>query len=152
MKRLSLVLALALCVSLLTGCAGTPVVYQTNCTCPVEAHTPAETAAPAMEETVAAEAPAVEGALKTGLYISTGIGDTKIDSLEVKDAKISAGIGKTTVGLKSKAEDYSIEVSKGIGSITLNGSSVSDDDTIGSGARKLDISGGIGSIEITTAE
>lgn len=84
--------------------------------------------------------------------ISTGIGDTKIDSLEVKDAKISAGIGKTTVGLKSKAEDYSIEVSKGIGSITLNGSSVSDDDTIGSGARKLDISGGIGSIEITTAE
>lgn len=84
--------------------------------------------------------------------ISTGIGDTRIDSLEVKDAKISAGIGKTTVGLKSKAEDYSIEVSKGIGSITLNGSSVSDDDTIGSGARKLDISGGIGSIEITTAQ
>ena len=84
--------------------------------------------------------------------ISTGIGDTKIDSLETKDAKISAGIGETVVGLKSKAEEYSIDVSKGIGSITLNGSSVSDDDTIGSGPRKLDISGGIGAIKITTAE
>lgn len=84
--------------------------------------------------------------------ISTGIGDTKINTLEVKDAKISAGIGETSVGLKSKAEEYSIEVSKGIGSITLNGSSVSDDDTIGSGSRKLDISGGIGAIKITTAE
>ena len=77
MKRLSLILVLALCVSLLAGCAGTPVVYQTNCTCPVEAHTPAETTAPAVKETVAAEAPAVEGALKTGLYISAGIGESK---------------------------------------------------------------------------
>ena len=77
MKRFSLILALILCVSLLTGCAGTPVVYQTNCTCPVEAHTPAETVAPVVKETVAAEVPAMEGALKTGLYISAGIGDSK---------------------------------------------------------------------------
>ena len=84
--------------------------------------------------------------------ISTGIGDTKIDTLEIKDAKISAGIGETSVGLKSKAEEYSIKVSKGIGRITLNGSSVSDDDTIGNGAKKLDISGGIGAINIRTAE
>ena len=79
MKRLSLILALALCVSLLAGCAGTPVVYQTNCTCPVEAHT---TETPTVEETVASEMPAVEGALKTGLYISAGIGDSKSAAAE----------------------------------------------------------------------
>lgn len=84
--------------------------------------------------------------------ISTGIGDTKINTLEVRDAKISAGIGEASVGLKSKAEEYSIKVSRGIGKITLNGSTVSDDDTIGSGAKKLDISGGIGAINIKTAE
>ena len=79
MKRLSLILALALCVSLLAGCVGTPVVYQTNCTCPVEAHEEA----PVVEETVAiAEAPVVEGALKTGLYISAGIGDSKAATAE----------------------------------------------------------------------
>ena len=84
--------------------------------------------------------------------ISTGIGDTKIDTLEVKDAKISAGIGETSVNLKSKAEEYSIKVSKGIGKITLNGSSVSDKDNIGNGSRKLDISGGIGAVRIKTAD
>ena len=69
MKRLSWILALTLCVSLLAGCAGTPVVYQTNCTCPVEAHT--ETVDPAVEETAAA--PVVEGAVKTGLSVVTAI-------------------------------------------------------------------------------
>jgi hypothetical protein len=81
--------------------------------------------------------------------ISTGIGDTKIDDFETEDAKISAGIGEVSVSLKSKAEDYRIEVSKGIGSITLNDTSLSDG-IIGSGSKKLDISGGIGSVKITT--
>ena len=82
MRKISMILALVLCISLLAGCAGTPVVYQTNCTCPVEAHTEA---APAVEETAAAEPvveAAVEGALKTGLYISAGIGDSKAATAE----------------------------------------------------------------------
>ena len=82
MRKISLILALTLYVSLLAGCAGTPVVYQTNCTCPVEAHTPAETVAPVVKETVAVEAPVAEGALKTGLYISAGIGDSKSATAE----------------------------------------------------------------------
>ena len=35
MKKLSLILIVALVLSLLAGCAGTPVIYYTNCTCPV---------------------------------------------------------------------------------------------------------------------
>ena len=73
MRKLSVMLALALCVSILAGCAGTPVVYQTNCTCPVESH---EIVIGVTEPALETE-PAVEGALKTGLYISTGIGESK---------------------------------------------------------------------------
>ena len=92
MRNVSLILALALCVSLLAGCAGTPVVYQTNCTCPVEAHTSVE--APVVEETTAAvEAPAAEGALKTGLAVVAGIGDSKSATAE------EAGEGKYDVTL-----------------------------------------------------
>ena len=79
MKKFSFFLTLALVVSLLVGCAGTPVVYYTNCTCPVDSH---ETAVQAPAETAAPEAPAAEGALKTGLYISTGIADSKSASGE----------------------------------------------------------------------
>ncbi len=34
MKKLSFVLVIALCLGLLAGCMGTPVVYHTDCTCP----------------------------------------------------------------------------------------------------------------------
>lgn len=77
MKKVSLILTLTLCVGLLAGCAGTPVVYYTDCTCPVDSHT-VETA-PVAEEVFA---PAAEGAVKTGLYISTGISDSKSASDE----------------------------------------------------------------------
>ena len=38
MKKFPLILSLILIISLLAGCAGTPVVYYTNCTCPPAAH------------------------------------------------------------------------------------------------------------------
>ena len=77
MKKISLILSLVLLVSLFAGCAGAPVIYYSECTCPVGSHdvqTPVETK-PA--ETKPAETPAVEGAVKTGLYIGAGIGDSK---------------------------------------------------------------------------
>jgi len=82
MKKANVLLVFVLLASLLAGCAGTPVVYYTNCTCPVESHeeTPAETVAqPQSAET---EQVAAEGAVKTGLYISAGIGDSKAASAE----------------------------------------------------------------------
>ena len=87
MKRFSLILALTLCISLLAGCAGTPVVYQTNCTCPVEAHTPAETVAAVVEET----APVAEGAVKTGLSVVT--------SIEINDEENKASYDVTYVAV-----------------------------------------------------
>ena len=38
MKKLSLALILCLVVSLFAGCAGTPVIYYTECTCPAGSH------------------------------------------------------------------------------------------------------------------
>ncbi len=70
MKKASMILALLLCLSLLTGCMGTPVVYYTECNCPQNpAITPEPSPAPPVSE--------VEGALKTGLYLNAGIGDSK---------------------------------------------------------------------------
>lgn len=65
MKKLSIILSLLLIVNLFAGCAGTPVVYYTNCTCPVDAHN--DTAVDVPEPVLG------EGALKTGLAISTSL-------------------------------------------------------------------------------
>ena len=86
MKKFTLLITLLLTAALLAGCAGTPVIYYTDCTCPVEAHQEAAApAAPAATEAapVATEAaPAVEGALKTGLALVAGIGDSKSATAE----------------------------------------------------------------------
>lgn len=81
MKKLSFFLILALTVSMLSGCAGTPVVYYSDCTCPVETQGPVTAVTePAVEATGAPAA--AEGALKTGLYISAGISDSKSTAAE----------------------------------------------------------------------
>ena len=72
MKKLSLVLVLALAVSLLAGCAGTPVVYYSDCTCPSGSHSTAETPSTVPEST----APIAEGAVKTGLAILGSLSGT----------------------------------------------------------------------------
>ena len=69
--------------TMFAGCAGTPVVYE--CTCPTE------TVEAVPEAPAATEAPAVEGALKTGLAVVANIGDSKSATAE------EAGEGKYDV-------------------------------------------------------
>jgi len=73
MKKLSLLLSILMIISLFAGCAGTPVIYYSECTCPVGSHDaqPTQPVQPAPQE------PVGEGAVKTGLYIGTNIGDSK---------------------------------------------------------------------------
>jgi len=90
MKRISLLLVFCMIASLFAGCAGTPVVYYAECTCPTEV----VEAAP--EAPAVTEAPAAEGALKTGLAIVASVKDSKSATAE------EAGEGKydvTMVGI-----------------------------------------------------
>ncbi len=85
MRKTALLLVFCLIATLFAGCAGTPVVYE--CTCPTET-VAAAPAAPAVTEK-----PAAEGALKTGLAVIAGIGDSKSATAE------EAGEGKYDVTL-----------------------------------------------------
>lgn len=75
MKKISVFLTLVLALSLLAGCAGTPVVYYTECNCPNNA--------PVVESTPnSTEAELPEGAVKTGLAILGNAADSQ-DAVEV---------------------------------------------------------------------
>ncbi len=64
MKHFTAFLSLALCLILLVGCMGTPVIYHENCDCPTDGtEIPDTTPAPELPE----------GALKTGLALVTDI-------------------------------------------------------------------------------
>ena len=96
MKKFSVILTLILVLSLLAGCAGTTVVYQTNCTCPVGTHDVAVQETPATEAP-ATEAPAVEGAVKTGLAVVASIKIT--DPTEEADGTASYDVTYAAVNV-----------------------------------------------------
>ncbi len=97
MKKMSLFVTILLVASLIAGCAGTPVVYYSDCTCPTGSHdavTPVETVP---QETVPVQTdPTVEGALKTGLYITT---DTTGSAAASADAEGEAKFEATMVAV-----------------------------------------------------
>lgn len=63
MKKLISIVIITLCLCLLAGCVGTPVIYHANCDCPTDGgNTP-----------TTGNKPVPEGALKTGLVLVTDI-------------------------------------------------------------------------------
>ena len=55
----------------------------------------------------------------------------------------------TLIGNK---DDYKLDLEKGLGSITVDGKDVSDFGSSGNGTNKVDISGGIGAINVRFEE
>ena len=101
MKKSVITLALVLVIALLTGCAGTPVVYYSDCTCPTGAHTetqPAPVESTPVETTAPMEGPVVESAVKTGVAILAS-------ALESKDAGDADGEAKYDVSVVAVTVD-----------------------------------------------
>ena len=90
MKKLSLVLTLALIIGMLAGCAGTPVVYYSDCTCPEGSHT----ATPGTEATLPVT---TEGAVKTGLAVITTMAGT--DASAEADGKVEYTVNLAAVNV-----------------------------------------------------
>ncbi|NLC87683.1 MAG: DUF4097 domain-containing protein [Clostridiaceae bacterium] len=82
------------------------------------------------------------------LKLSMGVGKFEVTSTITGNSKIDAGIGKLDINLEDDDENYTIETSKGIGSIYIFEKSVSDDIICGNGENYIVISGGIGSIKV----
>ncbi len=97
MKKLSMLLSVLLTLALLAGCAGTPVIYQTNCTCPVAAPQ-GTTPAPSTPAPTTPSQPAAEGAVKTGLAIIGSAGESVSATAEAEgEAKYDVTVVAVTV-------------------------------------------------------
>lgn len=101
MKRSIITLALVLVIAMLTGCAGTPVVYYSDCTCPSGAHTetqPAPQESTPVETTAPVESqPAAEGAVKTGVAILASAAESKNAGDADGEAKYDVSVVAVTV-------------------------------------------------------
>lgn len=82
--------------------------------------------------------------------LNLGVGEANIESNLLGTSKIECGIGEVNLNLNLSEKDYTFKLDKGIGSIKLNGLSLSSNSNVGNGENIIDIDGGIGSISIKT--
>ena len=114
----------------------------------------------------------LENVIATGdTKIDGGVGKTELKSCEINNLKanlgmgefvfngkligkseIDSGVGAINIKLMEKKENYTIEVDKGLGNVTLDGQKLEIDRVYGTGKNYLDIDGGIGSIKIDFKE
>ena len=103
--------------------------------------------------------------------IDGGVGKTELKSCEINNLKanlgmgefvfsgkltgkseIDSGVGAIRIKLMDDKGNYKINVSKGLGNVTLDGQKLETDRVYGTGENYLDIDGGVGEIKIDFKE
>lgn len=103
--------------------------------------------------------------------IDGGVGKTELKSCEINNLKadlgmgqfvfsgkltgkseIDSGVGAINIELMDNKKNYTVDVSKGLGNVTLDGQKLEMDKVYGTGENYLDIDGGVGEIKIDFKE
>lgn len=83
------------------------------------------------------------------LKADLGVGEFNFSGVLTGKNEINSGIGATILNLIGEKEDYTINASKGIGDITLDGEPIESDIVLKAGDNYLEVAGGIGEIKIS---
>ena len=91
------------------------------------------------------------GALKD-LDLEMGVGQLNLASALTGDCQLDLGVGESNITLIGSKEDYKLNIEKGLGNISIDGVNVSDYGSSGNGTNKVEINGGVGSINVEFKE
>lgn len=80
--------------------------------------------------------------------LELGVGSVNITGLLQGKTNVEAGVGEVNIELIGSKDDYKITAEKGVGSIKVDGKSLSDEESYGKGPNTIDIEGGVGSINV----
>ncbi len=90
----------------------------------------------------------ISGGTLHNLDLDLGVGKLHLTSSILGNSDFDIGTGKTDITIIGNKDDYSIDAEKGIGNITIDGETVSTVNSLGNGENKIEISGGIGAIDL----
>lgn len=82
------------------------------------------------------------------LKANLGMGEFTFSGKLIGKSEIDSGVGAINIDLIDNKNNYKIDVSKGLGNVTLDGQKLETDRVYGIGENYLDIDGGIGEIKI----
>lgn len=80
------------------------------------------------------------------LHMEMGAGQLNLTAALFGSSELDLGVGETNLTLLGAQEDYTVCIDNGIGSATVNGQKMKNDDTYGSGKNRVELDGGVGNI------
>lgn len=83
------------------------------------------------------------------LSLEVGVGEGSVTGTLTGKSEIEGGIGKLNLKLTGPKDNYTIKAVAGIGKVEIDGERIKGDYSLGSGSDILDITGGIGSVDIS---
>ena len=92
-----------------------------------------------------------DGALHN-LDLDMGVGQLNLTSALTGESDFDLGIGESNITVIGNKDDYKLDIEKGIGNITVDGTSVSNIKEYGNGNNSIEVSGGIGAINLRFQE
>lgn len=90
----------------------------------------------------------ISGGAMKDLELEMGVGQLNLTSELTGKCKMDLGVGESNITLLGNKADYSLDLEKGIGNITVDGVNVNDFNGIGNATNKVEINGGIGAIKV----
>ena len=82
------------------------------------------------------------------LKANLGMGEFVFSGKLTGKSEVDSGVGAININLLDSSENYTIDVDKGIGAVTLDGQKLEMDRVHGTGENRLSVDGGVGEIKI----
>jgi len=90
----------------------------------------------------------ISGGLLHNLDLDMGVGQLNLTSTLTGESDFDLGIGESNITVIGNKDDYKLDIEKGIGNITVDGTNVSGIQGEGNGNNRIEVSGGIGAIHL----
>ena len=90
----------------------------------------------------------ISGGALHNLDLDMGAGQLNLTSALTGESDFDLGIGESNITVIGNKNDYKLDIEKGLGNITVDGTSVSNIKGQGNGNNDIEISGGIGAINL----
>lgn len=94
----------------------------------------------------------IAGGTLNDLDFEMGMGELDLTACLRGENDFALGVGESNITLIGSKDDYTVDIEKGLGSITVDGQPVSDYNSSGSGQTDVEIEGGIGAIHLNYRE
>lgn len=94
----------------------------------------------------------ISGGALHNLDLDMGLGQLNLVSALTGECDFDLGVGESNITVIGNREDYKLSIEKGLGSISVDGESVSAIKGQGGGKDRIEISGGVGAIRLNFEE